>query len=299
MRLEKEDSFGRSQSLSPLLADRVLARLGFSARPEPNLDSLKTIYHAWCRSVPFDNVMWLLYLASENPGPLPGHNPNDFFNNWLAFGTGGLCFPAAIAMHSLLSEVGFTVAPVRGWMPDASHATLVVDCDGTNYLVDQSVPHSEPIPLIAGSRMATPGWGMRVFHEQRRWYFRWKTFRTAGVEEIACCFETEHFKRPEVEETLSQMFVDYSGCKDWSKYNYNLNATIFRGDVLIRLVEGQREIFIDKDVNVIQHPISQSERNELLVNTFGINEELVNQLPADRPTVSLQNFRETNSRARV
>jgi N-hydroxyarylamine O-acetyltransferase len=36
--------------------ERVLVRLGFSGHPDPDLEGLRTVYAAWCRKIPFDDV---------------------------------------------------------------------------------------------------------------------------------------------------------------------------------------------------------------------------------------------------
>ena len=54
------------------LLERVLVRLGLSSRPDPDLEGLQTLYTAWCRKVPFDNVRKLIHVSNRDPGPLPG-----------------------------------------------------------------------------------------------------------------------------------------------------------------------------------------------------------------------------------
>ena len=49
----------------------VLARLGVE-RPSLDLDGLRSVYGAWCRSVPFDNTRKLIHLGEGLDGPLPG-----------------------------------------------------------------------------------------------------------------------------------------------------------------------------------------------------------------------------------
>jgi len=50
-----------TEDLTPDLLERVLMRLGLSERPTPTLDGLQTLYVAWCRKVPFDNVRKLIH----------------------------------------------------------------------------------------------------------------------------------------------------------------------------------------------------------------------------------------------
>jgi hypothetical protein len=70
----------KTEELSIDLLERVLMRLGLSNRPAPTLDGLQTLYAAWCRKVPFDNVRKLIHIHNHDPGPLPGDDSADFFD---------------------------------------------------------------------------------------------------------------------------------------------------------------------------------------------------------------------------
>jgi hypothetical protein len=65
----------QTEELSVDLLEQVLSRLGLAERPAPTLDGLQTLYAAWCRKVPFDNVRKLIHFHSQAPGPLPGDAP--------------------------------------------------------------------------------------------------------------------------------------------------------------------------------------------------------------------------------
>ena len=71
---------------------------------------MKIVYAAWCRRVPFDNVLKRIHLASGNPDPLPGDDDTRFFESWLRFGTGGLCWAGNSALCSLLTALKFSAA---------------------------------------------------------------------------------------------------------------------------------------------------------------------------------------------
>lgn len=79
------------------LIEAVLAKLILSHRPAPTLEGLKTLYSAWCRRVPFDNIRKLIHLRNADPGPLPGDAAKDFFDHWLRFGSGGTCWAGDVA----------------------------------------------------------------------------------------------------------------------------------------------------------------------------------------------------------
>src|SRR5262245_66212075 len=102
----------KSEALSIDLLERVLTQLGLSDRPAPRLHGLQTLYAAWCRKVPFDNVRKLIHLHNHYPGPLPGDDVVDFFEAWLRHGTGGTCWAGNGALQVLLASLGF--AAFRG-----------------------------------------------------------------------------------------------------------------------------------------------------------------------------------------
>jgi N-hydroxyarylamine O-acetyltransferase len=281
-----------AETLQPELVERILAKLGFSQAPEADLDGLKAIYRAWSRKVPFDNILWRIYLASKSNGPVPGHNPQDFFENWLKYGTGGICFASGGAMYALLTALGFNATPVLCWMPDVMHTGVVVECEGTPYFVDQSVPHSEPLSLgaEAQTQITSPGWGMRLFSERGRWHFRWKTFSLPGIEEMGCLFAPRQYTHPNVAATLAQNYEIYNRLRGHSEYDCHLNAWLLRaatfmwllkGDVLIRVEDGRREVAIDIEGDVIQRVLNPNELRTVIIDAFGISEELARRLPPE------------------
>jgi arylamine N-acetyltransferase len=140
------------------LRDRVLARLGVETPPTPDLHGLRTVYRAWCLQVPFDNTRKMLALATGASGSLPGIEPDDFFESWLAHGTGGTCWPTANAMFALLQALNFDVRRVAGSMMDVghlNHGTVKVRIGGEDWLADSSMLTNEPLPLRQGVFIGT------------------------------------------------------------------------------------------------------------------------------------------------
>ena len=145
-----------AEELSLNLLERVLTRLGLSNRPAPTLDGLRTLYAAWCRNVPFDNVRKLIHVHHHDSGPLPGDDATDFFEAWLAYGTGGTCWAGNGALYTLLLSLGFHASRGIGTMLVAphippNHGTVLVTYDDTRYVVDASILHSEPLRLDTGA----------------------------------------------------------------------------------------------------------------------------------------------------
>jgi N-hydroxyarylamine O-acetyltransferase len=83
--------------------------------------------------------------------PLPGGHAAEFFEDWLADGTGGTCWPTSNALFELLSSLGFQARRAAGAMLDlgiVDHATVKVTIDGYDWLVDSSLLCN--VPLLLG-----------------------------------------------------------------------------------------------------------------------------------------------------
>src|SRR6476620_7105682 len=84
------------------LLSRVISRLELPNTLAIDLAGLTTVYAAWCRSVPFDNVRKMIAIRSGDNAAMPGLDAADFFENWLANGSGGTCWPSSNALFTLL-----------------------------------------------------------------------------------------------------------------------------------------------------------------------------------------------------
>jgi N-hydroxyarylamine O-acetyltransferase len=134
------------------LRDAVCARLGLTSAP-PTLVLLNAVYGAWCRRVPFDNVRKLIALREGDAAPLPGTHAIDFFEQWLAHGTGGTCWSSSNALYMLLAALGFTARRIAGSMRDLgviTHGSTVVTINGRDWLADSSALTQHPVPLFTG-----------------------------------------------------------------------------------------------------------------------------------------------------
>ena len=134
------------------LRDAVCVQLGIAPAP-PTLDFLDAVYAAWCLRVPFDNVRKLIALREASPPPLPGTQAADFFEHWLAHGTGGTCWSSSNALYMLVTALGFSARRIAGSMRDLgfiTHGSTVVTVDQRDWLVDSSALTQRPVPLFAG-----------------------------------------------------------------------------------------------------------------------------------------------------
>ena len=122
-----------------------------SSGPSADLDGLRTVYAAWCRRVPFDNVQKLIHLADGRPGPLPGSTAESFFEAWLDDGTGGTCWSGNGALHDLLARSASTSSASIATMlsspraTEPNHGSVVATVDGERWLVDASILSGSPI----------------------------------------------------------------------------------------------------------------------------------------------------------
>lgn len=267
--------------LSPELTERVLSRLGFTKHPDPTLENLRCIYAAWCQRVPFDNVRKLIHLHTENPGPFPGSTAEDFFEAWLRHGTGGTCWSGAGAFQALLQSLGFDAERSIATMlaaPDLppNHGTVCVRFDGESYLVDCSILHGEPLQLDGKTevRIAHPAWGLRASRRGEKWHITWRPLHK--LDGLECRLESFGASLEDYQER-------YEKTRAWGPFNFELAVRLNKKDHVIGIGFGKK-VVLKSDGSTETSPISDAERRRLLIEEIGLSEEIVGQLPADRPT---------------
>lgn len=136
--------------LSEDLTFRVLEAMGLVRAPSPDIEGLRSLYRAWCAHVPFDNVCKVIALRTAPAAKLPYTDASDFFENWLTHGAGGTCWPGSNALFHLTRALGFRSRRLVGAMRDLglmNHSSVVVACDGEEWLVDSSLLTNAPLPL--------------------------------------------------------------------------------------------------------------------------------------------------------
>ncbi len=75
----------------------------------------------------------------------------------------------------------------------------------------------------------------------------------------------------------------YDDTRGWSPFNYQLTARRNRDEETFGMAFGD-SVRLRSDGVVEKAPIDDTERRRRLVEDFGMSEEIVSQLPADRPT---------------
>ena len=267
--------------LSPDIAERVLAKLGFAGSPAPTFENLRVIYAAWCRGVPFDNVRKLIHVRAGNSGPLPGSTAEDFLEAWLKHGTGGTCWSGAGAFHALLALLGFDAARGVGTMLVApelppNHGTVVATFGEARYLVDCSILHGEPLRLEedAETRVEHPAWGVRCARRDGRLRVSWRPLqRLDGLE---CRLERFGATCPEFQDFHDQT-------RGWSPFNYEVTARTNRGDRVVGLAFG-KAVSLEADGSFRETAVTHADRVRVLIEDIGLSEEIVDQLPEDIAT---------------
>lgn len=267
--------------LGDALLERVLDRLSLPHRPPTGLEGLATLYSAWSRAVPFDNVRKLLHLSSGRPGPLPGDTVLQFFEDWLSSGTGGTCWAGNGALCVLLRTLGFDA--VRGVCtmlaaPDLppNHGTVAVTLDGSRWLVDASMLFEEPLRLQddAATQVDHPAWGVRCEKRDGRWHVRCRPLH--APDGFDCRIET-------LSATAAEFSQRHEQTRQWSPFNFEVNARRNREDSVVGIAFGYR-VEIGARGEVTRTPLAPGDRDRVLAEEIGIAADVVARLPDDRPT---------------
>ena len=268
--------------ISPDLTERVLAKLGLSGYPSLDRGGLDEVYAAWCRRVPFDNVVKRIHLASGSGDRIANGPPVAFFESWLRHGTGGTCWPSAGGLHALLVSLGFDARRGSAAMfdnlsgPIHTHGTTLVRLDGQLLWVDSSMLTNVPLPLIPHEATrhddpVSPVWSEPVADLWRVWW-------TGAIdgEEIGCLLL-------DADVTADHYLVRYEASRAMSPFNTMLYATRNTGGARVTLAFDTR--FERRPDAIVSAPLG-ADRARVMIEEFGYSEEIVAQLPPDDPKVA-------------
>jgi N-hydroxyarylamine O-acetyltransferase len=260
------------------LVDAVLTRLGVE-RPQCDLVGLRSVYAAWCGSVPFDNTLKLIHTAEELPGPLPGSTADVFFDTWLEHGTGGTCWAGNGSLHDFLAALGFDVGRAIATMlsaPDVrgpNHGSVIVTIDGERWIADASILSGNPI------RMLEPGSDVGSTPLPRFEWFgdkpavRWRAL--SAPDGFPCRIDR-------IGADWHEWDALHQRTKAWSPFNYQLTARLLRGHESVGAAQGQRFVF-QRDGTLDALPLEGEARTRFLVEELGISERIARRVPRDRP----------------
>ena len=265
--------------LSPDTTQAVLAGLGLADAPPPDRAGLDRLYAAWCRRVPFDNLVKRIHLVSGSAAPFPNGDPEAFFARWLRDGTGGTCWPGAGALHALLATLGFDARRGSGAMRDDvsgpvhTHGTTLVRIDGLDLCADSSMLTGRVFPLRPGAetRLDDPLHAVRVEPVASRWRVWWT--------------------HPFLDEMVGFLLLDddvdgrhyldrYEWTRGRSPFNTAVYATRTAGDARVTVAFGRR---FERRADGVSSVVLGRDRDRVLVEEFGYSEAIVARLPADDP----------------
>jgi arylamine N-acetyltransferase len=260
----------------------VLERIALRQKPALDLTGLNQLYAAFCGNISFDNVQKRIWFAGPQTSPLPGSDPNEFFNNFLRHGTGGTCWPINGALYGLVHALGFQARRivgsviVEGYPRGANHGSVLVDLDGISYLVDAWMASFKALPLIPGSATST-GEGI---HD----------VRAVAIEtgfEIICFpgFDRVHplSFRPEHEyDPVDHAFFLARAERTKTVGFFNEVVFITRHFLDSILTIGRKSKFhVAADGTLTRTEPTEAERKKSFIEEFGLSEEIVDAIPAN------------------
>jgi len=266
--------------LSPDLVDRTLEAFGLRGRPTADLAGLGLLYGAWCRNVPFDNIRKLIAVRGGHAGPLPGDDPAEFLEQWLAHRVGGTCWAGNGALQALLAALGFEAHRGVATMlvaPDIppNHGTVLVDLPEGPYVVDASIMHVEPLPVRADqtTRVEHPAWGVSGRWLGDRFAINWRPM----------------LRQDRIDCRLDQWPVDaarfsaqHEQTRGWSPFNFELVFNLVRENGRVGVGNGFGRSIAGEDETA--HPLEGAARVRYLVDVCGVSEAMASRVPEDVPT---------------
>jgi N-hydroxyarylamine O-acetyltransferase len=238
--------------MRPDVVDAVLDRLGVDREAD-----LKALYAAWCQAVPWDSAQKRVYFSTGASGPLPGSSSDEFFSTWLAHGCGGTCWAGSLALHALLTALGFEARLGAGFVHREGDPLTAVPNHGTvlvgDVIVDSSFLTGDPLVLPPGD-------------EERTFHFR--SFRPQGGDRWRLL--------------LTDVPLDLAGAwheatRQSSPFNRMLNVRANRGDDVVGWSWGQAARIRPDGIA----EVFDADRTAWLVEEIGFSEELAASLPAD------------------
>jgi arylamine N-acetyltransferase len=273
------------QLSSEMLAG-ILSKLELRQRPKPDLEGLNQVYSAYCGHVCNDNIQKRIWLTGPKTSPVTGGDPIEFFENWLAHGTGGTCFAASGGLYTLLHALGFDAKRVSGSVirqgieAHANHGSVLVCLNDKNYLVDPQHASFTALQIIQGMPSST---GIGI-HDTRAvpiaGGFELQSFPGANRQEpVQIQFNTENWL---VDHSFFLAHYALSALRERNRSPFNEALYVCRRFPESKLIVGRgNKIVIASDNTVTKSEITVEQRNQILVDEFGISEEITKAIPPD------------------
>ncbi len=272
---------GAEPSLSPLLVEQILAKLGLKNKPSLDLAGLNMLYAAICGSIPFDNVQKRIWFGTDQKKPSTGGDPTEFFENWVRHGTGGTCWPANGGMYALARALGFRARRIAGsvivpnYPPGANHGSVLVNLDGVEYIFDHFLGCFR-VPPLAPGRHASTGTGI---HDVQVVPLEGGAFELLFHIGWAkpLLFRTE----PEHDPVDHAFFL--------ARYDNANRVGFFNDTLLIRKRFANSIVTIGRGKKIVVTPdgaftkteLTTAQRDEVLIQELGLSQEVVSMIPPD------------------
>ncbi|MCE9594446.1 MAG: arylamine N-acetyltransferase [Planctomycetes bacterium] len=188
--------------------DAYFERIGWSGSREPTLETLRCIVLAHTRAIPFENLDVLLgrRIFLDEPA---------IVKKLVHQRRGGYCFEQNGLLLSMLTSLGFDVAPLsarvrlqrpRDFVPPRTHMFLRVELAGESWLADVGVGGlslTAPLRLDTADAQTTPHETRRIVRENQRLYHQ---ALLAGEWQDVCEFTLEEM--PPIDRELANWFTN-------------------------------------------------------------------------------------------
>jgi len=271
--------------LSDALMDQIREKIGLDDDVPLTLAGLTDIYETWCQKVPFCSTLKRVHIATNAEGAFPATHAEDFFDAYLAHGTGGTCFSTGEAFYQFLRKLGFDVRRVAGTMldfplPGPNHGSVVATIDGIDYMVDPFFGSEIPLPLHGAASEAIKSESRQVKFladtDDHAWIILWRF--PFGTTWMRCGMEDEHLDVPH---SFFDERYQASGGPN-SAFNTGLYISIHDGPATHAIYKNFYHIR-RPDQPLESRPIDLAERNALLKDVFKFSDEMIALLPPDEP----------------
>ena len=275
---------GAEPSLSPLLVEQILAKLGLNNKPALDLAGLNTLYAAICGNIPFDNVQKRIWFATDRKKPATGGDPTEFFENWVRHGTGGTCWPANGAMYALARALGFRARRIAGsvivpnYPAGANHGSVLVNLDGVAQIFDLPLGGFKVLPLAPGQRAST-GTGIHNVQVAPLEGGAFELLFRLGWAAAPLPFRTE----PEHDPVDHAFFLArYDNANRVGFFNDTLIVSRRFANSIVTIGRGKKIVLFTDGVST-KTELTTAQRDEVLVQELALSPQVVSMIPPDVP----------------
>ncbi len=137
--------------MSPLSTELKTAVLNHLSLPEqpPSLRYIDQLIGAYVRTVPWESAFRMVRRDEVAETAVCPRWPEQFWQEAIAYGSGGTCFESNYAFFTLLQSLGFEGYLTINNMGErvGVHTAIIILLDGQKWLVDAGLPLYAPLPV--------------------------------------------------------------------------------------------------------------------------------------------------------